>query len=186
MLISNVFFGSWRDVDGHAILVHAMLRKFYGEWLTQRPTAYLPSDKNAHSQTYQDKSIIPWFTIPWVPLCKENYSYSPSDGYTASPRFHYSILYFPGHLPLWKPLVLVFLFPIYQNRHFAGELSFTPKCKIVRRHNFRPTERKKQNMLCNLLVKVTGNFYFSTLMTGMSINRKVSAQKLAILFPFPS
>lgn len=82
MLISNVFFGSGREVD--AILVRVMLRKFYGEWLTQKPTAYLPSDKNAHSQTYQDKSIIPWFTIPWVPLCKENYLYSPSDGYTES------------------------------------------------------------------------------------------------------
>lgn len=65
---------------GHAILVHVRRRKFYGGWLTQRPTAYLPSDKNAHSQTYQDKSIIPWFTVPWVPLCKENYSCSPLDG----------------------------------------------------------------------------------------------------------
>lgn len=42
----------------------------------------MQSDKNAPSQTDQDKSIIPWFTIPWAPLCKENYFYSPSDGYT--------------------------------------------------------------------------------------------------------
>lgn len=70
--------------DGHSIWVHMRLRKFYGGWLTWRPTAYLPSDKNVHSQTYQDKSIILWFTIPWVPLCKENYLYSPSDGYTES------------------------------------------------------------------------------------------------------
>lgn len=42
----------------------------------------MQSAKNAPSQTDQDKSIIPWFTIPWVPLCKENYFYSPSDGYT--------------------------------------------------------------------------------------------------------
>ena len=70
--------------NGHSFSVHMRLRKFCGGWLTQRPTAYLPSDKNAHSQTYQDKSIILWFTIPWVPLCKENYLYSPSDGYTES------------------------------------------------------------------------------------------------------
>lgn len=49
-------------------------RKFCSGWLTQRPTAYAPSDKNAHSQTYQDKSIILWFTIPWILLCKENYT----------------------------------------------------------------------------------------------------------------
>lgn len=81
MLIWNVFLGAG---DEHTILVNVRLMKFYGGWLTQRPTTYLPSDKNAHSQTYQDKSIIPWFTIPWVPLYKENYFYSPSDGYTES------------------------------------------------------------------------------------------------------
>lgn len=85
-------------------------------------------------------------------------------------------LYFPRHLPLWKSLVLVFLFSIYQNRHFASELSFAPRCKIADAI-FDQLKKKKQNMLCNLLVRVTGNLFFSTSMPDTYINTKIRAQK---------
>lgn len=139
------FLGSGREVD--AILVHVM-RKFYGEWLTQKPTAYLPSDKNAHSQTYQDKvnySLIHYSLGPFVQrklfILPIRWKHRIMVNKPPIPLFY---IIFPRAPSIVEAIVLVFLFPIYQNRHFASELSFTPKCKIVRRHNFQPTERKSK------------------------------------------
>lgn len=144
MLIWNVFLG-WGD--GYVILTQTRLRKFYGGWLTQRPTAYLPSDKNAHSQTHQDKSIIPPFAAPRV-LCGKKPIYTSHQMDTqshskTSPQSLCSIVDFPGYLPLWKPLVLVFLFPIYQDRHSASWVGFTSRAQTVQRHTIWWCEGKQ-------------------------------------------
>lgn len=65
------------------------------------------------------------------PLCVKKTIFTPHQMDTqkrGKQALDSTILYFPGHLPLWKSLVWVFLFLIYQNRHFATELSFPPRC----------------------------------------------------------